>query len=711
MRVAPVVWFAVACGSTSAPPPPAPTPPRDGPGAGAAQIAISEGNVCARMVDRTVRCWGDGAAIGDGARSERHTPVVVPGISDAVDVWMGLAQGCARRRDRSVVCWGSSSFLRFGDGNGDAPTPTTVRELDHADEIWLSDDGDGCARWPNGATKCWGGGGGALAAGERSGTFPKATIALLEDATAFSLEESLGCARMRDSTVLCWGRNDVGQVGDGTTVLRLAPVPVQGLRDVVQVAVNRESACARLDDGTVWCWGGNHAGQLGDGGGSDRTQPVRVAGVDEVVELSAGDLHTCARHRDGTLTCWGWNRHGQCGVGEPSEIAKPGRVVGLDRVIQVAVTNTHSCALRDDGAVYCWGQGWRGVIGDGMQIDRSAPVPVAWSDTPRPASPLPSGSRVTAVAVGPSHTCASLDDGSARCWGDNSVGQVTGKGKRDDEPEPIVVPTAVPGVARVTRWSLDIFRSVARLDDGRVVGWGPRRAVEERPVAQNDDYAESFSIACLRRGDTVKCRDRDDRHHPSIAKVTQFDLEHAHACAVLHDGTVACAGSNGSGQLGDGTRADERWTFAVVPGLRDVAQVVTGSQHTCARRVDGTVACWGEYLAIGTGAQDSQRSPVEVAGLADVVDVVAGGSATCARTAAGAVSCWGHYGHMVRDDSFSAKPIVVPWLAGASQIALGTDHSCAILADGTLGCWGDNQFGQLGDGTMARRAEATPVSW
>ena len=701
---------AVAPLSSSSPSSPGSPEVRITPASGAVQIAIAEGSVCARMVNGTVRCWGEN--VGDGTRTEQHTPVEVNGITDAVDLVLGLAQACVKRATGDVLCWGSTGFLDIPapEHASDVLIPTPAHELDRAARLWGSGHGDGCARWSDGTTKCWGMGPGTLAVGQRSSNGPTPVLAELAGATDFSLNEALGCARRNDGTARCWGENDMGQVGDGTTERRLAPVSVRGLHHVAQVAANRDSACARLDDGTVWCWGDNHVGQLGDATRTDRKLPRPVPGVADVVELAAGDLHTCARHRDGTLTCWGWNNHGQCGVGTASETAKPARVAGLERVIQVVATWTHTCALRDDGAVYCWGQGWRGVIGDGMQASRSAPAKVQWAFAPRASAGLPAGVHVDSIAVSSSHTCAVLSDHSVRCWGDNSLGQVTGAGKAADAAEPITVPTPVGKLANVAGLSLELFRSVARLTDGHIVTWGPHKAVEAQPqVASVDDFLMRAPIACVRRADTVTCVGDDDKRI-TIAKATQLALDHAHVCVLLADHTVACAGYNFRGQLGDGTRTD-RWAFAPVASIHDAVEIAVGTEHSCARHADGGVSCWGEASAIGIATEDNALVPIKLRGLGDVVQLAAGGSATCARTRPGAVSCWGRYRHGLGEGTFSATPVEVPWLAGATGFALGLSHSCAVLADGQAACWGENREGQLGDGTMTDREQATPVRW
>ncbi len=686
----------VACKTASPPPPTNSTPYAPVvtamPTRGVAQLAISEGSVCARMADGTVRCWGENT--GDGTREERHTPVAVPGLTDVVDIFAGLAQTCARRTNGQVLCWGSTSFLDIEGDSSDTLVPTPAKKLANVNELWSSTHGAACARWKTGETRCWGFGGGSIVNGAME------LVPELANATQISIGQHVGCARMRDGTAMCWGTNQYGELGVGDTKQHGKPMKVRGLTRVAQIAAARESVCAVREDATVWCWGDNRVGQLGDGTDQGRTRPQQVPGLVDVVEVTAGDLHNCARHRDGRLTCWGWNHGGQSGAKGSEDAMAPTRVAGIDRVVQVVAAWTHTCALREDGEVFCWGNGWRGVIGDGMQASRSAPTQVKWRVEQRPSTPLPPGIRVTHVGVSSSHTCAVLSDGSVRCWGDNSMGQVTGTGKNVDREEPITVPAIVP-VKNATAVSIELFRSYARLADGRVVQWGPEIAVEDAGMPLVDELV-SRSITCTRRMDVVTCV--DDGKRATIGNVASFAMDNAHACVLLKDRTVQCAGLNHRGQLGDGTVGD-RLKFAPVPQLADVAQVVVGTEHTCVRHLDHTVSCWGHESELGVETTDGTR-PVKLQ-LADVVDLFAGGAATCAKLRTGEVSCWGNFAF----GDPSTTPVLVPWLANAKSLVLGMSHSCVLHADDSLACWGENKSGQLGDGTMAVRHVATPVRW
>jgi alpha-tubulin suppressor-like RCC1 family protein len=152
---------------------------------------------------------------------------------------------------------------------------------------------------------------------------------------------------------------------------------------------------------------------------------------------------------------------------------------------------------------------------------------------------------------------------------------------------------------------------------------------------------------------------------------------------------------------------------STVAGLSGVLSIAAGTTHTCAVRADGTVACWGNNFAgqLGTGDTTSRPTPTPVVGLSgSFVAVTAGVNHTCARRADGAVFCWGQNtnGQLGNGSTTGMGPAMVTGVT-AVEVAAGYFNTCARLADGTVRCWGQNNYGQVGDGTTAARATPTPV--
>jgi alpha-tubulin suppressor-like RCC1 family protein len=185
--------------------------------------------------------------------------------------------------------------------------------------------------------------------------------------------------------------------------------------------------------------------------------------------------------------------------------------------------------------------------------------------------------------------------------------------------------------------------------------------------------------------------------------VISVALNSIHSCAVRMDGRVACWGDNSAGQLGDGGATRNRDLPGDVPGLGGVAGLALGSAHTCAWLRDGTARCWGANMGgqLGTGTTVNSPSPVPVVGLTGVVQMALG-THSCARRSDGTVRCWGfNHGGQLGDGTtvmFRTSPGAVPGLAGVAEIAVGDVLSAAVCG-----------FGPLGDGTTTARNRPGPV--
>ena len=225
------------------------------------------------------------------------------------------------------------------------------------------------------------------------------------------------CGILHDNSLVCWGSDYYGQLGDGGTntdrpyVATYLPVDLGTDRTALAVAAGHSHTCAILDDGSLKCWGDNSHGQLGDGSTTDRTSPVQVdlGSGNTAVAISAGHSHTCAILQDGTLKCWGQDNNGQVGDGGTnSDQSSPVTInLGSSRTADsVSAGIHHTCAVLDDGSIKCWGLNNEGQLGDGSTTTSGTPVSVN----------LDAGKIAFAVAAGMHHTCA-LVDSHVECWG------------------------------------------------------------------------------------------------------------------------------------------------------------------------------------------------------------------------------------------------------------------------------------------------------
>lgn len=318
---------------------------------------------------------------------------------------LGRTHSCALRADGAVWCWGWSDGTLLGDGSADgSDTPKKVQRLPKKAVSIAAGASGSCAILEGDELWCW---------GDEEEPFPLGPVRApthepfamaLRGVAEVRLSNNYGtaCARLRDRSVWCWGGNNLGQLGDGSTKNRRAPVAVKGLR-AEEIAVSPEHVCARMADGAVHCWGHDSSGQAGSGrpltnGPSDivtRDRPGPVAGLTDAVEVVVGAYHSCARRADGSVCCWG-------GVNDSSK-ARDEKIRGAKAL---AAGRWYVCALLDDGRVRC-----RGNVGD----DASA---TDWYDLDL------RGGKVVEIAGGSHHLCARLQSGHVHCLGSNKEGQL-----------------------------------------------------------------------------------------------------------------------------------------------------------------------------------------------------------------------------------------------------------------------------------------------
>ncbi len=398
--------------------------------------------------------------------------------------------------------------------------------------------------------------------------------------------------------------------------------------------------------------------------------------------LAAGFAHACLRADSGKIKCWGDNSFGQLGLGDnqhrgdaAGELGDNLPVVDLGgrAAVEAVNGNFHSCARLDDGTVKCWGYNSNGQLGSGdTQARGDAPGEMG---SALPAANLGSGRSAAQLVAGGAHTCARLDNGAVKCWGSNSFGQL-GLGDTVDR-----------GVL-----STDMGDRLPAVD----LGTG-RFALE------------------LAAGGT-------------------------HTCARLDNGAVKCWGYNLSGQLGIGDRLPrgdgrnemgDRLPVVNLGTGRSAVQLAVGPDHNCALLDDASVKCWGEnafgQLGVrGTFAQGDETGEmgdklfaVNLGSNRGALGVAVGLQHSCAILDDGTVKCWGGnaagqlgIGDIISRGSNSFEMgdnLAVAALGGgrrAAALVAGARFNCAYLDNGAVKCWGLNDAGQLGLGDTANRGDA-----
>ena len=353
----------------------------------------------------------DAGQLGDGSVAVspplfRATGAALGVVVDAVQIAGGQAHGIALKRDGTVYTWGHNAFGQLGQGDSgagtDRPMPTKVSFFD------------------------------GLAAGN--------------EVIAVAAGAQFSAALTRQGYVYAWGSNADGQLGVNSNNQQDLPVAVIGalpavlLTGITQISAGSSHMLALKPDGTVLAWGDNSSGQLGDASNSDRSTPVAVGGLSAVTRVVAGGEHGLALKADGTVQSWGRNLNGQLGSGDTSNRNVPGPVldaisVTLAGVADIAAGSAHSLAAMSDGSVYSWGKASQGQLGNNDTAnDRLTADPVAGISGATGVFAPPTADRSLV------HVSNATFKGALLAFGDNGFAEL---GIGSNAPSKVTTPTLV----------------------------------------------------------------------------------------------------------------------------------------------------------------------------------------------------------------------------------------------------------------------------
>jgi alpha-tubulin suppressor-like RCC1 family protein len=328
------------------------------------------------------------------------------------------------------------------------------------------------------------------------------------------------CDVTSQGAVRCWGYNGYGELGDNSTTSSPKPVGVYGLGSKVKsVSAGYLHSCALTTKGKVWCWGYNGYGQLGDNTTANSSKPVAVANLGKVKAIDSGYLHTCAITTKGAVKCWGYNANGQLGDNSTTSSLTPVTVYGLTKGAKaVSASYTGTCAISSKGAAKCWGDNTYGQLGDNSTTNSNKPVTVYG---------LTKG--VKQISSGQYTTCAVNGKGKALCWGYNANGQL-GDNSTTNSPKPVGVYGLGSGIKTV---KTAVYHSCALTTKGKTKCWG---------------YNGYGAL-----GDNSTTNSLKPVNVYNLDSAIKVSVGYLHTCVVTAKKAVKCWGYNAYGQVGDNT--------------------------------------------------------------------------------------------------------------------------------------------------------------
>jgi alpha-tubulin suppressor-like RCC1 family protein len=350
------------------------------------QVSAGLSHSCGVTVHNLVYCWGGNefGMLGDGTTSDQSTPVAVAGRIRFSRVTAGARHTCGVTPGNVAYCWGQNASGQLGDGTTtDRLTPVAVAGGLRFVQVSPSANGDHtCGVTTGNVAYCWGANFNAQVGDGTTGNFRLSPVAgagghRFRQVSAGGVHT---CGVTLHNLAYCWGDNLFGQFGDGTVSNDLTPTPVAvvGGLQFHQVDAGSLHTCGVTLEGLAYCWGDNEFGLLGDGTTTNRLTPAAVAGGLRFRQVSAGEnFHTCGVTTGNIAYCWGKNFNGLLGDGTSDDLQPaPVAVVGGLRFRQVSAGLNHTCGVTVHNLAYCWGYNGVRQLGDGTTTDRFTPVAV-----------------------------------------------------------------------------------------------------------------------------------------------------------------------------------------------------------------------------------------------------------------------------------------------------------------------------------------------
>lgn len=590
------------------------------------KVAVGEDHACALRLDNRILCWGRALAgrLGNGdAVNDQASPVLISSTDTFRDVAAGSRHTCAVRTDGLAFCWGDDGGGALGNDAilADSATPVQVATITNVKAIYPMTYAT-CALLASGDAYCWGiNSSGQLGIGSTTEQRTPAAVTgglkfkqltgnavayhvcgligdgkaycwgsdtdsqLGDDATqANKLSPALvsGGYVFRDISVgvfstcgitdagdaRCWGRQDAGGLGNGTTAAGFGSSPqlVSGSLKWRTVAVNGLGACGLAGDGRLYCWGERAAAVLGTGNSSDQPSPIlanvsNLTGENNFIQMGTGHTHACGLKASGEVYCWGDNTTGRLGIGSGASQSSPVKASMPEAAISLGVGLSTTCAVGVSGNLFCWGPDTQEAMGNGSGVVNHL----------TPTMTGTSSDRWLATTGSESAHCALRSNGKPYCWGYNDLGQ-SGTGVGGDIPSPTVVSTSELFTQIESRWK----HSCGLTDSGVGRCWG------------NNAWGGL--------GDGTTTNSSTPVNVTSISNILTMNTGGGHTCALLASGKTYCWGFDVVGQVGNGAAGGPASPTAI-DATNTYVKLAIGYRHSCGIRANGYLYCWGEDAA------------------------------------------------------------------------------------------------------------------
>lgn len=657
--------------------------------------------------------------LGDGTNVTRNAWMKVPHLSDMIAVDLGEDFSLALSRDGEVWSWGNNEHGQLG--HGDHTARFLPEKIEHAHLFTAIALGDrhALALDTEGNVWAWGENGqGQLGIGTNEDQYSPVNITALSDVDGIHAGGNFS-AVVSSGDVFTWGANDDGQLGHGNTVASPVPVKVEDVSDVQLIDLSYNSVIVYTydgEEGTVMGWGSNSSTKIRSGAGLTVQSPVVISSdVEPVAMVGAGDSFSILLLEDGSLYSWGSNIVGQLGFGDdsPSSAGSPTKATVMDNVINIGTGPSRTYAMRRDGSWWTWGANKNLMAFPGLMDTLWLPYKLPEPKDGQVLIQAEVSGIITDEADQPLEGVlvkATLAEGHTDALGEFST--YTGADGYYHLSLPpytyqifVVSPGyMVEGIPSImfNSGENETFSFQLRTPDASTVELPTMAAsnshslmiINHKVYAAGGNWSAQLGYEKYSYAPFFKAVDDLPVSAVSVA------AGHEHSLALMSDGTVWAWGWNDSGQLGNGTFAEQFTPPFQIEELNEVKAIVAGAYHSLALKDDGTVWAWGNNWdgQLGDDTWENSAVPTPVQGLSQVIAIASGDYHSFALKEDGTVWAWGSNwdGQLgVGHTSYVEGPVQLP-LTQIVQIEGGNGHTAAIDYQGRLWTWGSNTDGQLG---------------